>query len=199
MRLCLWGEANLVYSTSGVVFSFDRWGCAFMDQALLVAQYSLVGAAILVLLSAAIIDLRSFLIPNWCSATIFVLGVVFTLLVDVPSLVPAVGVALALFLVGAVLFQSGVVGGGDVKLLAALGVWSGVHWLFALLFITACAGGVQSLVIFGTKWLRALTLFGGPGVDLEQVLSAKVAYGLSIAVGGLYVFVRIIVQIDSGL
>jgi prepilin peptidase CpaA len=170
-----------------------------MDQALLVAQYSLVGAASLVLLCAAIIDLRHFLIPNWCSGAIFVLGVIFTLLVDVSALVPAVGVALALFLVGAVLFQSGVVGGGDVKLLAALGVWSGVHWLFALLFITACAGGVQSLVIFGTKWLRALTLFGGPGVDLEQVLSAKVAYGVSIAVGGLYVFVRIIVQIGNGL
>ena len=48
--------------------------------------------------------------------------------------------------VGVALFSTGGFGGGDVKLIAALGALLGVRDLFTLLFYTALAGGALAVI-----------------------------------------------------
>lgn len=54
--------------------------------------------------------------------------------------------AVGVFLVLALLFAIGGIGGGDVKLLAAVTLIAGPKFLFALLFITALVGGLIALL-----------------------------------------------------
>ena len=66
----------------------------------------------------------------------------------------AIGCALAVFLVGAVLFARGWLGGGDVKLLTAATLWAGPAGTPALLVLTGVLGGVLALFLlmpFGSQ------------------------------------------------
>ncbi|MBO33728.1 MAG: hypothetical protein CMM74_12260 [Rhodospirillaceae bacterium] len=51
------------------------------------------------------------------------------------------GGGLAVFLIGAVLHYFRLFGGGDVKLLAAIAIWTGTASLGAFLFLVAIIGG----------------------------------------------------------
>ena len=91
-------------------------------------------------------------------------------------------------------------GGGDVKLMGALGAWIGPASLLSLTFYTAMAGGVMALIVvlwqrklavtFQNIWLllchwRAVGVKPSPVLSLENQNSAKLAYGLPIAVGAM--------------
>ncbi|MEO6581714.1 MAG: prepilin peptidase [Sphingomicrobium sp.] len=89
----------------------------------------------------------------------------------------------ALLGIGTLLFASGKFGGGDVKLLAAAGLWfdirSGVLMLTTVLF----TGGVLALIIL------ALRLFNWSDAAIARVRLLKpkggIPYGVAIAVGVL--------------
>jgi prepilin peptidase CpaA len=75
---------------------------------------------------AAFEDFRRFTIPNWLTLGLCALWPVS--LVAAPSFsgaLAALGCALIVFLIGALLFARGYIGGGDVKLLAAAVLWVG--------------------------------------------------------------------------
>jgi prepilin peptidase CpaA len=100
----------------------------------------------------------------------------------------AVGVALAVFLAGAVMFARGWLGGGDVKLLSAATLWAGPPQTFELLAATGVLGGVLALILlspFGRyasaarSWLRQPAIAGPPAVP----------YGVAIAAAGVIVVV----------
>jgi prepilin peptidase CpaA len=62
------------------------------------------------------------------------------------------------FLVGALLYSRRLVGGGDVKLLAAAALWAGAAQLPSLLLLTGICGGVLSLLLLLTPvgtWIGA--------------------------------------------
>lgn len=88
-----------------------------------------------------------------------------------------------------ILYAFGVMGGGDVKLGAAVYLWAGPGLAFPLTVIVAWTGGV--LAILG--WLADRTclqgLGGGLGACVRHAISAKrgVPYGAALAVGYLYV------------
>lgn len=103
-------------------------------------------------------------------------------------------------LAGLVLWRLGLVGGGDVKLLAALAVLVGPGQLLGLLLVTTLAGGLLALaLLYGG---RAASLLGlGLGRLLPAGLAGRVAtllpgapaaapasvpYGLALAVGGAW-------------
>ena len=101
------------------------------------------------LVYGAICDVATFEIPNFIS----VLGVLLFLpasigenweFSEIFQHLLAGGLVL---LVGIGLFVMNVLGGGDVKVLAAAAVWSGFSGLFALLFWVALAGGVLALTL----------------------------------------------------
>lgn len=100
-----------------------------------------------------------------------------------------------------VLFLVGGMGGGDVKLMAAVGAWAGANETVALLIATALAGGVLALVymlhhkrvlatLANTLELIRHHLTSGlrphPVLNVQEPGMIRVPYGLAIALGALY-------------
>jgi prepilin peptidase CpaA len=152
---------------------------------------------------AAIWDLTSRRIPNLLPAIIavlyFIQAVYVSAWADIPwHLLTGVGV----LVVGIVIFSFGWLGGGDVKLLAALALWSGPDQIILLLLITCLAGGVLGLIfmlprILGRNFYvsRAVdwafeTILKRPGPTLifSDSKGLQLPYGVAIAVAGFIVF-----------
>lgn len=105
----------------------------------------------------------------------------------------ALGVALAVFLGGAVLFARGWLGGGDVKLLAAASLWAGAPQTPGLLVVTALLGGALALVLLNPVGNRiasaARALLGPRELPAARTSAVPVPYGVAIAGAGLIVVV----------
>lgn len=89
----------------------------------------------------------------------------------------------ALMAIGMVLFSAGKLGGGDVKLFAAAGLWFDLDGALTLVIYVLLAGGVLALVIL------ALRLFGWSEKARGRVqllrAGAGIPYGVAIASGAL--------------
>src|SRR5262249_43332674 len=99
---------------------------------------------------AAFEDLRRLVIPNRLILALCVLWPFY--LAVAPKLIlasgaVAAGCAAGVFAVGALLFARGLIGGGDVKLLAVATLWAGPAATPALLVSTGLLGGLLSLVL----------------------------------------------------
>lgn len=94
-----------------------------------------------------------------------------------------VAVFIALLAVGTPMFAAGKLGGGDVKLLAASGLWFDLAGALRMLIAVAIAGGVLALAILlvrSPKWseeLRRRLVLLRPG--------GGIPYGVAIAAGAL--------------
>jgi prepilin peptidase CpaA len=112
------------------------------------------------------------------------------------------GLGLGLLIFG-ILFWLGGMGGGDVKLFAALGAWLGPEHTFWALFFTSLVGGIMVLCwIAYRKVFRKLLLCVGDLVfgrkrsemgghaesSLDDLLKSKMPYAPAIAVGTLMSF-----------
>ena len=97
---------------------------------------------------AAFEDFRRLVIPNLLPIVLCALWPFY--FAAAPSLygaLAAIGCAAAVFLVGAVLFARGWLGGGDVKLLAAATLWVGPAGTPSLLMLTGVLGGALALFL----------------------------------------------------
>jgi prepilin peptidase CpaA len=110
------------------------------------ADIVLILAALLVAAAAAV-DIYKREIPDSIPAAILILALASTgfhwTRIGWVSLLAGLSLT---FLIGLALFKLGGFGGGDVKLLAAIGALLGPRASFSLLFYTALAGGVLALV-----------------------------------------------------
>jgi len=99
------------------------------------------------LMVATVYDLRIREIPDWISMAIAILAVATasTGWLGIDLVLVAIGGIVGLTM-GYLLFRFAKLGGGDAKLIAALGMLVGPVGLFIVLFGTALAGGVLSLV-----------------------------------------------------
>ena len=97
--------------------------------------------------AAAVIDWRSRLLPNTLNAVILVTGIGFSFehLTVVSPGFAVIGAVLGLLLLLPA-FVINAVGGGDVKLLAAVGAWTGPIGIFVVLILTTLAGAVVAVV-----------------------------------------------------
>ena len=96
-----------------------------------------------------------------------------------------VGCAVAVFAVGALGFAGGILGGGDVKLLAASSLFAGPALLLDFMLITAVAGGLLGLAMLaGAPIGPAAALSSGGTVRAR--LRSGLPYGPAIAAGGLW-------------
>ena len=143
------------------------------------------------LIGAGAQDLRSMQIANGFSLAIASLFVVWAAVGLAGGQMSLEGVALSLacgtvvFGVGAAAFAIGTLGGGDVKLLAAVSLFAGPQRVSSFLIITAIAGGLLGLAILaGAPIGRPATAGGGP---LRERLRGGLPYGPAIAAGGLWV------------
>jgi len=136
-------------------------------------------AALLVV--AAVVDVRTFTISNRLNLTVALLAPLYWLSVEL-SIWPGVAVQLAagaaVFLVLAAAFYAGMMGGGDVKLAAALALWFPPASTLKFLVFMSLAGGLLTLLLL--VWHRAKRRDGRPAIP----------YGVAIALGGLAILAQ---------
>lgn len=136
------------------------------------------------LMLAAFEDLWRLKISNWICAAIIVAAVVAVILAGpVAGLWQNVAVFAALLAVGTPLFAYGKMGGGDVKLLAATGLWFDLTGAGRMIVAVALAGGVVAIVVLilrTIKWSQAAR-------ERIAILRPKggIPYGVAIAGGAL--------------
>lgn len=144
------------------------------------------------LLVAAWRDLRTMRIDNGLSLAIVAVFGLWALagLLNGSLSAPAFGWALAcglgLFGLGAAAFATGMIGGGDVKLMAAVGLFAGPSLVADLLTVTALVGGVLGVAVLAGAPIGPASARGGE-VTLRARLRGGLPYGPAIAAGGLWV------------
>lgn len=130
------------------------------------------------LLMAAWTDIRSRTISNELNAAIALLAVAFWWVLGEPlwpDIALRIGIALAIFGLFAVLFMLRMMGGGDVKMIAALALWLPFPALVVMLTVMALSGGAITVgILIRQRWR--------PNAERPEI-----PYGVAIAIGGLWV------------
>ena len=141
----------------------------------------LLGILALLLVVAALIDVRTFTISNRLNLGVALMAPLYWWSAHLP-LWPDIGIQVAIaagvFALLAVAFYAGMMGGGDVKLAAALALWFSPQSTLRFLVFMSIAGGVLTLVVVGLHRLKKK-----PG-------KPEVPYGVAIAVGGLLILIQ---------
>lgn len=144
--------------------------------------YGLLALLAIALLFAAGTDLKRRQIDNWLNAAIALAAPAFWWaggLALWPDVVLHVGVALAAFAVAAGLFAIGQMGGGDVKLIAALALWFPPAVFLQMLMIMAVLGYVLTM---GLGALRVSRSEGGVrSRDMVVLAALSAVAGVLIA------------------
>jgi prepilin peptidase CpaA len=146
-------------------------------------------------IGAALNDLREFRIPNTISLALLALYPLHVLASPTPvDWLLALAVAGLVLVAGLTLFLCGLVGGGDVKFLAAASLWAGAPFTPSLLLVMALAGGVLGLVALGIQNVRRYRSTGIAGVIVPDttVAAPKLPYGVAIAAGAFYAGVQML-------
>ena len=141
----------------------------------------LLAALAILLVVAAVIDVRTFTISNRLNITVALLAPAYWLAAGVPLWPDAAiqfGVAMAVFVVLAGAFYVGMMGGGDVKLAAALALWFSPLSTLHFLVVMSLAGGVLTIGLMVAHRMRSK-----PG-------KPKIPYGVAIAFGGLVILAQ---------
>ena len=131
----------------------------------------------LLMIAAAISDIRSRTISNELNAAMALLAIPFWIasgLAPWPDAAIQFGAAFVVFLVFAALFAVGAMGGGDVKMIGAVMLWIPLPLFMPMLTIMAVGGGILSAIML---------------IHLKMRPSDKpveVPYGVAIAAAGLW-------------
>lgn len=166
----------------------------------LVEKYLLIGA-LAVAVVGALNDIRRARIPNWLTygglgSALAVRCAVFGwvgLKSGFAGFLLAGGIFLVLFLLGGM-------GGGDVKLMAAVAGWAGMKQVEAIMVGSAIAGGILAVcyvlayrqlgqTLLNTVALAQHYLTAGlrphPELNIREPGTLRIPYGLAVAVGTL--------------
>ena len=152
-----------------------------------------------VVLTAAVIDVRTHRIPNILTFGSAAVALVYhTWTAGAPGLAASAGgwaIGVGLFLP---MFLLRGMGGGDVKLLGAVGAWVGPRGVLYAGLYSVLAGGILALVIggmhgylgkaFSNIWgllgvWRTAGIQPLPGLTIEDSVGPRLAYGVAIAAG----------------
>jgi prepilin peptidase CpaA len=151
-----------------------------------IIAYAVVGIACAL---AAMTDVLQRRIPNVLTGALALAAVALAILSGPASGFAALAVALGVLLFGAVCFALGVLGGGDVKLLAAASLALGYPCAIGFIVATLICGGVLAIgSLIATGRLRAAftrlrgALLGGGPASIGAG-SGHIPYALAIAAG----------------
>jgi prepilin peptidase CpaA len=137
----------------------------------------LIGVLAAMILLAAAWDLRKREIPNALNAAIALLAIPFWWASETafwPDVVLQIGIAAAVLGLFAVAFFMGGMGGGDVKMVAAVALWMPPQAVLALLVIMSLAGGLLTVVMLVRHRLA------------KAKHELEIPYGVAIAIGGIW-------------
>jgi prepilin peptidase CpaA len=135
----------------------------------------------LVLVFAAVSDVRYRRIPNWTVLAVVILFAGWAIANGGAGVVSALEAAGLALVVSLVLYALKVMGAGDSKLFTAVALFAGMGSLLLLVVATTLAGGAVALVSLATRPRRALAMFTLRG---KGDWGRGVPYGVAIAVGG---------------
>ena len=148
------------------------------------------------LIAAALNDLSTYLIPHRYSVAIVAAFLLFAIGRPLPFVLAGLAAGVLLFALGALLFARHLLGGGDVKLLAAAGLWAGFDQLALLIFASAVAGGVLAAAQLSplSRLLPAPPGRAPVGNDFYSRMRQPMPFGVAIALGGVCVAVARLVS-----
>src|SRR5438477_6966863 len=144
----------------------------------------LLGAVGGLLLVACWTDLSNLRIPNWIPAGIAGLFALFALGLPLDDILWHVLASVVVLVGAAGLFAWGKLGGGDVKLLAAISLWVG--WgplLFDLFLAISVLGAAISLIVIALRSRIVAGVFDGKGYR-PAVLDPKAGAPYAVAIAG---------------
>jgi prepilin peptidase CpaA len=136
-------------------------------------------AAILVF--AAVVDMRTFTISNRLNLAVALLAPFYWWSVALspwPGMAIQLAAGATVLVLLAMAFYAGMMGGGDVKLAAALALWFSPAMTLKFLVLMSLAGGVLTLAV--VAWHRMKRREGRP----------EIPYGVAIAFGGLAILTQ---------
>ncbi|MBU1040965.1 MAG: A24 family peptidase [Proteobacteria bacterium] len=159
---------------------------------------------------ATVIDLRCQRIPNALTIPTALAALAYHLLIQGPdglwASLSGLGLGLGLML-APYLFR--VMGGGDVKLMAAVGAWVGPQIVLVAFLLTSLAGGLYALVVLAGRSDALRSTFArlrpalyaacatgefhyqpAPASSMGTAGLPKLCYGLAIAAGTLAAMLR---------
>ena len=143
--------------------------------------HAMLGLLAILLLVAAVIDMRTFTISNRFTLAVALMAPLFWWSIALPlwpNVAAQVAMATAVFVVLAAAFYAGLMGGGDVKLAAALTLWFSPASTVRFLVLMSIAGGVLTLILWAVHRMRKRP--GRPSIP----------YGVAIAFGGIAILAQ---------
>ena len=151
-------------------------------------HFALLIGFMVLLLTAAAVDTRDYIIPNRLSVAIVLLFPAHLLTSPIPiDWLVSIGVAAATLAVGFALFAGKLLGGGDAKLMAACALWAGGEYIVPFLLMTTLSGGALAFAM----WLKTrfnVAAADGPELGTGKPVEARpIPYGVAIAIGGVHV------------
>jgi prepilin peptidase CpaA len=136
---------------------------------------------VVILLTAAVEDAVRLRISNVTSLAICLCAIVAMALSGFPlALWQNVTVFVLVLTIGTAAFAAGWLGGGDVKLIAAIGLWFDLRSAVALIAAILIAGGVLAVAYIAARSVRRI------GSDSKS-RGGKIPYGIAVVVGTLLV------------
>jgi prepilin peptidase CpaA len=169
-----------------------------MIEALQLVDLILISGLAALAIGAALSDWARYVIPNQIPlavAGLFVMhaGVLLARGTVPMALVWALACGVVVFAGGAFLFSQKVLGGGDVKLMAACALWAGPNHIAEFIMVTTLYGALLSaaflLPAFRQKSETAEAQYG-----VAAVLKRRLPYGLAIATGAVVVCLRLLTE-----
>lgn len=142
---------------------------------------------------AAVSDVRYYQIPNGASAAVAGAFLLMAAFMRASFLFGGLAVGVGVFAVCTVLFARRMIGGGDVKLMTAVGFWCGPALLTQFALVTSLAGAALAVVMLSpiARRLPAPPCDGWVPVDPGAgVMRQPVPFAVAIAAGGLWVLTR---------
>jgi len=143
------------------------------------------------LLAASCFDVLRLRIPNMIPAGLVAL---FSLRIILGSSVPApldhlMAMVLALLIL-LPLFALDMLGGGDVKLVAAVALWLGMNQLAALLILVGIVGGIFAVVWLAMRWLIR-TRLGDRKLPISLQARAPLPFALPIMIAAVLLLEKV--------
>lgn len=141
-----------------------------------VLSWMLPALLVLLLVSAGIEDARTREIANWKNAAIALMAPLWWVSIGLapwPDMAIQIGIATVVLALFCVAFHFGQMGGGDVKLIAALALWLPIAPLMQMLLLMSVLGGALTLVMLVEHKLR------------KNPRALEIPYGVAIAIAAL--------------
>lgn len=159
------------------------------------ARYFLVSGLSILLAWAAISDARNRRIPNAAVLAVLALFVLWALVARGQDLGSSLAAAAISFGLGYIMYLMKVMGAGDVKLFAALALFTGLAGLPAFALATALTGGLMAVFSLAANPRRAAALFARQN---REASDRGIPYGVAISAAGAFVIWSLVAGVSPG-